>query len=114
MPTAAASSASITPKTLTVGFDPNHPVKRTYNGNTTADLTSDQFTFDGVVGGDSVKLSYTAAKYDNRNVGTGKTVTATGLSLTGASAGELRTDRLRHPQRRGGNHRSDESYHHGS
>ena len=55
-----------------------------YDGTTTAVLTS--CTVSGVVGGDVVACSG-AAVFNSANVGTGKTVTASGLSLSGAAAG---------------------------
>ena len=40
-----------------------------------------------MVGGDTVSLAGGTATFDNKNVGTGKTVTLTGATLTGADAG---------------------------
>src|SRR6185312_12538669 len=41
----------------------------------------------GVLGLDSVSLTGGTASFDTKNVGTGKTVTATGMGLSGADAG---------------------------
>ena len=58
---------------------------RVYNGGTsdTVTLTPD----DSVVSGDQLIYSYGAANFLNKNVGTGKTVNVTGISLGGADAG---------------------------
>jgi hypothetical protein len=57
-----------------------------YDGNTTATITGRSLT--GVVGSDNVSLTGGTATFDTKNVGNGKTVTATGLSLTGPDAGD--------------------------
>jgi hypothetical protein len=58
---------------------------KTYDGTPTATITG--HSLDGVIGSDDVSLTGGAASFDNKNVGTGKSVTATGLSLSGADAG---------------------------
>jgi hypothetical protein len=58
---------------------------KTYDGTTAATITSR--TLAGVLGTDVVSYTGGTATFDTRNVGTGKTVTGTGLGLTGASAG---------------------------
>ena len=58
---------------------------KTYDGTPTATIASR--SLDGVIGSDDVSLTGGAASFDNKNVGTGKSVTATGLSLSGADAG---------------------------
>ncbi len=55
-----------------------------YDRNVTATLTSQTLT--GVIAPDVVTLSVTSAEFDNATAGTGKTVTAGGLSLGGAGA----------------------------
>ena len=59
---------------------------KTYNGNTNATITSCALT--GVVSGDTVTCSATAATFADANVGVGKTVTATGITLAGVDAGK--------------------------
>lgn len=56
---------------------------RVYDGTTAAELTSE--TLSGVLpaDGENVRLTVAAAAFETKNVGTGKTVTATGLSLSG-------------------------------
>ena len=57
---------------------------KVYDGTTAATLTSRTLT--GIVGADSVTLTGGTATFSDANVGTGKTVTATGLALSGSSA----------------------------
>ena len=57
---------------------------KTYDGGTSATVASKSLP--GVLAGDAVSLDVTNAQFDNKNVGTGKTVTAN-LALSGADAG---------------------------
>jgi hypothetical protein len=59
-----------------------------YDGNTSATLDTTNASLNGVVSGDTVTLdkSGTSGSFANKNVGTGKTVTISGLSISGASA----------------------------
>src|SRR3974390_488241 len=80
-------TANITGKALTVssGISANN---KTYDGNTTATLSSNAVGLGGIVGGDTVNLStngYTAT-FASAGVANGIGVTIGGLSLTGASA----------------------------
>ncbi|MBS9773531.1 MAG: hypothetical protein KGV59_00005, partial [Tenacibaculum sp.] len=61
-------------------------ISKVYDGNTTATLTANDFTISGVQGSDvvSLDLANITATYDNKNVGTNKTVTVTNLALKGA------------------------------
>ena len=58
-----------------------------YDGTTTASIF--MCTLIGVESSDSVTCDFSSASanFDNKNAGTGKTVSATGLTLTGADAG---------------------------
>ena len=56
-----------------------------YDGNTNATAAGDA-TLTGVVGDDDVTIANGSASFANKNVGTGKTVTFTGYSLTGPDA----------------------------
>jgi len=78
----ATSLADITAKSVTPVIVAN---SKTYDGNATATLSSQSVT--GTVGADDVTLGVGAANFDTKDVGTGKTVTATTLSLGGADAG---------------------------
>ncbi|SHO67237.1 hypothetical protein SAMN02745172_03910, partial [Pseudoxanthobacter soli DSM 19599] len=62
-------------------------VTKTYNGNTTASLASNNFTLTGVVGSDDVEVSPTSGTYATANAGTGIGVSVSGLTLTGTAAG---------------------------
>src|SRR5206468_6621559 len=80
--TTATTTASITAVTVT----PTVVVAtKLYDGTTSATVTS--CTLSGVIGGDVVTCTGTAA-FDMASVGTGKTVIVSGLTLTGAAAGK--------------------------
>jgi hypothetical protein len=76
----AATIADITVRDLTVTAT---GVNKPYDGNAnaTVTLTSDE------VAGDAVTANYTSASFDDKNVGTGKPVSVSGISITGADAG---------------------------
>ncbi|WP_304176217.1 YDG domain-containing protein [Phenylobacterium aquaticum] len=62
-------------------------VTRDYDGTTAAVLSGGNFALSGVVSGDAVAVSSpTTGLYDTKAVGSGKTVTVTGLGLSGADA----------------------------
>ncbi len=93
--TLAATSLSgaigiITPKTLTATL--TGTASKVYDGTTTASLAGSNFNFSSgdVIGSDVVTLvSPKSGTYASVNAGTGITVTATGLSLTGARSRQL-------------------------
>ena len=60
-----------------------------YDGTTAATIATR--TLSGALAGDDVSLSGGTASFASKSVGTAKTVTATGLSLSGAAAGQLST-----------------------
>jgi gliding motility-associated-like protein len=73
------SAASIVP--ALVG-----PVTKVYDGNTTASLTGGNYSFTGKIGTENVSLNNpVAGAYDAKNVGN-RTVSISGLALTGADA----------------------------
>ena len=79
-------TADITPVTLTIsGLTANN---RVYDRTTAATWTGSG-TLLGVLSGDIVTLNSggASATFDNKNVGTGKTVTASGFALAGTDAG---------------------------
>lgn len=84
--TPVTTTANITPATLTVTGAV--AASRVYNGltSTTVDFTGASLV--GIIGADVVNLVTTAytANFDNKNVGGGKTVTVSGLTLSGAQA----------------------------
>jgi hypothetical protein len=78
----------ITPAAITVtGITANN---KPYDGTTNATLNTGAAALSGVVSGDAVNLSTAGAtgKFASKNVGTGITVTAVGLSLGGAQAAD--------------------------
>ena len=58
---------------------------KVFDGNTTATILTASLQ-DAAIKGDSVALANTSANFDSSDVGTGKTVTVGGISLTGADA----------------------------
>ncbi len=77
----ATATASITPLAITGSITAEDKV---YDGTTTATITSGSLS--GVLGSDVVSLTGGTATFADKNVGTDKPVTATGLTLTGADA----------------------------
>ena len=78
--TTASTTADITARALTVTAT---GVNKRYDGNTTATVT----LADNRLSGDVFTDSYTSATFANKNVGTLKTVTVSGISISGADAG---------------------------
>jgi hypothetical protein len=78
--TTASTTANITAKALTVSAS---GVNKTYDGTTTATVTLS----DNCIAGDVLTDNYTTATFANKNVGTGKTVTVSGISISGTDAG---------------------------
>lgn len=83
--TANATLGAITARPLTATL--TGTTTKVYDATTNAILTSANYTLPGVLGSDVVTLSYpTTGTYENKQVGTGKMVSATGLTITGADA----------------------------
>jgi filamentous hemagglutinin family protein len=79
------ASGTINPLALTASL--TGTVEKTYDGTTGATLGSTNYSLSSAIGGDSVSLNNpTSGTFDNRNAGTGKTVSVTGLQLAGADA----------------------------
>ena len=74
-------SANITAKTVTGSFSAND---KEYDGNASATGTR---SLSGVVGTEDVSLSGGTATFNDKNVGTAKTVTLSGANLSGTDAG---------------------------
>ena len=85
--TSATTQANITARPLSVFAN---GTSRVYDGstNSTATLVPD----DSVVGGDFLTYAYTTANFLDKNVGVGKTVNVSGISLGGADAGNYSLD----------------------
>src|SRR2546425_685396 len=77
--TSASATADITARSLTVSATGSNKV---YDGNTNATVTLS----DNRVAGESLSTSYTSASFANKNVGTVKTVSVTGIAISGADA----------------------------
>ena len=80
--TTLTTTADITAATVTGSITANNKV---YDGTTAATLATR--TLSGVLGTDDVALTGGSSAFADKNVGTGKTVTATGLTLAGTDAG---------------------------
>src|SRR5205085_2132980 len=76
----ATTTADITAKVLAITATGNNKV---YDGNTTATVNLS----DDRVAGDVFTDSYTSAAFDDKNVGTGKPVSVSGISISGTDAG---------------------------
>jgi hypothetical protein len=76
----ASTTADITTRVLTVTAT---GINKAYDGTTTATVTLSN----NKVAGDDVTASYTSATFNNKNVGTGKPVSVSGISISGADAG---------------------------
>ena len=76
------ATADITPASLTARVTAANKV---YDATTDATITGR--SLGGVIGSDAVSLAGGTASFDTKDVGTGKTVTATGLTLAGLDAG---------------------------
>ena len=67
-------------------------VSKTYDGTVTAPIPALTFATGELLSGDigNVTPSPTAANYDNKNIGTNKTVTATGITISGSASGNYK------------------------
>jgi len=77
------TTSDITAKDITANFTAGN---KAYDGNNTATILTRTLT--GVLAGDVANVSATGgtATFNNENAGTGKTVTATGITLSGTKA----------------------------
>ena len=79
--TSLTTTGAITAKALTASIQ---TISKEYDGNANASVTFDAVNAAaGLVGSDNVSVVYTSASYDTKSIGTGKTVTITGASLSG-------------------------------
>ena len=81
----AQTTADISPKLLAAvtGLSAQNKV---YDGNSSATVGTQGLQFEGAVAGDELGMSVSSAQFSDRHVGTGKSVSLQGLSLTGADA----------------------------
>lgn len=80
--TPVSQTISVTQKTVTGSLTVSNKV---YDGTTTASIAS--LGLSGVINSDNVTLSAFVVAFGDKNVGNGKTVIASGLSLGGTNAG---------------------------
>lgn len=73
--------ATINPKTVGASFS---AADKTYDGSVDATVSTQ---LPGIVSGDSVALTYAAAQFSDKNAAPNKTVTLSGLALTGTDQG---------------------------
>jgi hypothetical protein len=78
--TTASTTATITQRALTISAT---GVNKVYDGNTTATVTLS----DNRVAGDVLTTSYASATFADKNVGTAKPVSVSGISISGGDAG---------------------------
>jgi hypothetical protein len=76
----AVTSATVTPKNITVVASGSHKV---YDGSTADAVILGSA---GVIGGDTVNFASSSAVFADKNVGMAKSVTVSGISLTGTDA----------------------------
>lgn len=75
------ATATINPKAIDASFS---AADKTYDGTTQATATTQ---LNGVITGDSVSLNYASSLFSDKNAGQNKTVTLSGLTLTGGDSG---------------------------
>jgi hypothetical protein len=81
----AGNVGTITPLALIANL--TGTVNKTYDGTTVATLTGTNYTLSAPIGGDVVSLvPVTSGTYDSKDAGTSKSVSVSGLTLTGADA----------------------------
>src|SRR5262249_31407097 len=77
--TSATTTADITARTLTVSATGQN---KAYDGSTTATVTLS----DNRVAGDSLSTSYTNPSFADKNVGVAKSISVSGISISGTDA----------------------------
>lgn len=80
--TSAQFTQTVNQKTLTASVNASN---KTYDDSTAATIVKRTLT--GIVGSDNVTVTVGAANFVDKNAGSGKTVTATALALSGTNAG---------------------------
>ena len=85
--TGQTTTAAITKKALTTTL--TGTVSKTYNGDTSATLTTSNYSISGFVGSEGATITQTSGNYNNKNSGTSKAVTvlvsASDYSATGST-----------------------------
>ncbi|WP_234820878.1 beta strand repeat-containing protein [Sinorhizobium medicae] len=75
------TASEITARVLTVSL--SGTVSKVYDGATAATLSPGNYSLSGLVPGDVVSIVLLSSNYDTADIGTGKTVSVAGLSLSG-------------------------------
>ncbi|PUE10299.1 YDG domain-containing protein [Limnohabitans sp. T6-20] len=75
------TTSTITPKNLTANYT---AISKTYNGSMAATVTGSS---SDVISGDTVNLFNTSANFGSKDVGVSKTVTVSGIGISGADSG---------------------------
>jgi hypothetical protein len=84
--TSSPGVLTVAPKSVTAGL--TGLVSKIYDGDAIATLVPANYTLTGVIAPDVVQLNNpVTGSYDNRNVGTTKLVSVSGLSISGADSG---------------------------
>ena len=79
--TSASTTANVTAKALTAAYTASNKV---YDGSTAATVLG---ASSDIVSGDMVNFANSSATFDNKNVGTGKAVSVSGIAISGTDAG---------------------------
>ena len=79
-----ASGMNVAQRTLTASL--TGVVSKTYDGTDVATLTSAHYSLGNVYGSDALTVTNTSGNYSDKNVGSGKNVSITGLTLSGTKA----------------------------
>lgn len=77
-----SSTADITPKSITVSGIT--AADKVYDGTTTSTVDLSGVTFNGIIAGDTLAAADTTGIFDNKNVGSSKTVMLSGTTYSGA------------------------------
>ena len=82
-----ATALTVGKRTLTIGL--TGTVDKIYDGTNTASMASGNYNLSNFYGSDATTVSIlnSSATYDDKNVGSGKTLSVSGLSLSGAKSG---------------------------
>ncbi|OEZ84001.1 heme/hemopexin-binding protein precursor [Janthinobacterium sp. HH103] len=84
--TLASSTANISKATIS-GVSGIVAGNKVYDGTATASLNTAGATFAGMIGGDSLSVAGASGSFADKNAGTGKTVSISGIVLGGTDAG---------------------------
>ncbi|WP_163347978.1 YDG domain-containing protein, partial [Enterobacter hormaechei] len=82
----ASTTANITPASISA-ITGITAANKVYDTTTAATLSTTGAGFTGVVAGDNLTVATSTGNFSDKNVGTGKTVNITGLTLGGTDAG---------------------------